>query len=140
MHYWHSVLDEVLNKNAQKFNFIYTSNGRLQDMTDYFDASSNKLSTTKKEKRDLREYYLGENYPNVHITKREAESLFWLVQGLTIIQTAYQLGLSSRTVEFYVKNLKLKLNCDNKKQLINTILQTNLLEQLEKDGMKITKH
>ncbi|OGT48473.1 MAG: hypothetical protein A3E82_03875 [Gammaproteobacteria bacterium RIFCSPHIGHO2_12_FULL_38_11] len=88
----------------------------------------------------MRNYYLGKKYPNVYITKREAESLFWIVQGLTIPQTAHKLALSSRTVEFYVKNLKLKLGCVNKKELIEKIMQTNLLKQLEKEGLKIIRH
>lgn len=127
MHYWHTVLNEVLNKNisvplVKKIN------------------SLKEQPTQTKEPRDLRTYYLGDKYPGVYLTKREAECMFWVVQNHTIVATALKMELSARTVEFYVKNMKLKLHCVSKKQLIDRILQTNLLQQLEKDGMRIVRH
>lgn len=138
MHYWNSVLSEVLNKEDNAHDFLFTNQGNLgDDMENYsfentFDAS--------KEMRNLRTYYLGKDYPDVYLTKREAECMFWVVQDCTIPETAMKMQLSSRTVEFYVKNMKLKLQCPNKKKLIEKILQSTLLQQLEKDGMRIVKH
>lgn len=125
MHYWNALLHDVKNK------YHYLENT--------FSVETH-VATYEKITRDLREYYLGDAYPDVYVTKREAESMFWIVQGLTIPQTARELNLSPRTVEFYVRNLKLKLNCDSKKQLIGAILQTNLMQQLEKEGLRIVKH
>ncbi|OGT33493.1 MAG: hypothetical protein A3C44_02965 [Gammaproteobacteria bacterium RIFCSPHIGHO2_02_FULL_39_13] len=66
--------------------------------------------------------------------------MFWVVQDFTLAYVAQQMTLSRRTVEFYVKNLKLKLQCRNKKELIETILQTDLLRQLELEGLQIMRH
>ncbi len=127
MHYWHSVLNDVLhNKN------------HLRAQSD-IKLSQDALRKAK-EPRDLRMYYLGDQYPGVYLTKREAECMFWIVQNHTIGSTALKMQLSARTVEFYVKNMKLKLHCASKTQLIEKILQTDLLQQLENDGMRIVKH
>ena len=138
MHYWNSVLNEVLLKSDSRAfllsdeNFSTAGNGFFPDEFDDFE--------TPKETRDLRMYYLGDKFPAVYLTKREAESMFWLMQSNTIAEAAAKMELSARTVEFYVKNLKLKLNCKNKKMLVNKILQTTLLQQLEKDGMRLVRH
>ncbi|MDP1574162.1 MAG: LuxR C-terminal-related transcriptional regulator [Coxiellaceae bacterium] len=138
MHYWDSVLNEVLQKsNSRSFllsheNFSTAGNGFFSDELENFGI--------QKEARDLRMYYLGDHFPNVYLTKREAESMFWLMQSNTIAEAAAKMALSARTVEFYVKNLKLKLKCKNKKMLIDKILQTSLLQQLEKEGMQLTTH
>ena len=90
--------------------------------------------------RHFRVYYVGSGRSRVHFTRREAECIFWIVQNFTIAEAAHKMGLSARTVEFYIKNTKLKLKCVNKKALIEKVLKTDLLTQLEKEGLKIKKH
>lgn len=128
MHFWHSLVTNVSGKEDKVRNAIFQSSNILSK------------NAVKKEARDLRMYYLGDQYPDVYLTKREAECMFWLVQDNTINATAIKMNLSARTVEFYVKKMKLKLLCVNKKQLIHKVLQTPLLKALEEDGLSITKH
>jgi len=138
MQYWQSVLAEVQHKNDQAYDFLFTNRGRLSEIdTALF---SEDLAILPKETRDLRTYYLGDQYPGVYFTKREAESLFWLVHGMTIAETAAQMHLSPRTIEFYIKNMKSKLGCASKKRLIEKVLKTNLIEQLKEEGMRIVVH
>jgi len=87
-----------------------------------------------------RNYFLDRPFEDIHLTPREAETMFWIVQDYTLAATAEKMSLSSRTIEFYVKNMKAKLRCANKKEMIEKILQTNLLQQLEQDGLQIVKH
>jgi DNA-binding CsgD family transcriptional regulator len=54
----------------------------------------------------------------LHLSKRESECLHYLVQGKTAKQTAQILSISHRTVETYIENLKLKLKCKNKAELM----------------------
>jgi DNA-binding CsgD family transcriptional regulator len=129
MHFWHSLLTDVTRKEIKARNTTATQLPQVVCK-----------SIASKEARDLRMYYLGDQYPNVYLTKREAECMFWLVQDNTINATAIKMNLSARTVEFYVKKMKLKLLCVNKKQLIHKVLQTPLLKALEADGLSITKH
>ena len=134
MQYWNSILDEVLQKDEQR-SFFYTNRGRLDDVF-YFPTA---LMDSKKPSR-RRNYFLDRPFEDIHLTPREAETMFWIVQDYTLAATAEKMSLSSRTIEFYVKNMKAKLRCANKKEMIEKILQTNLLQQLEQDGLQIVKH
>lgn len=134
MQYWQGVLDEVLQKNEGR-SFLYTNHGRLDD--------GSHIPALKKcclKKTDRKKYFLNAPFEGVHLTSREAETMFWLVQDYTLAAAACEMGLSARTVEFYVKNMKIKLRCANKKEMIVKVLSTNLLQQLESDGLKILRH
>jgi len=124
MHYWHSLLHDLQSKKTVALMPLRKK------------SVKNKLA----KKRDLRTYYLGDKFPNIYLTKREAECVFWLIQCRTISETGLKMGLSPRTVEFYIRNLKLKLDCKNKRELLKTIVLTTLFEQLAKEGLVITKH
>jgi len=73
-------------------------------------------------------YYLGDEYEGVYFTKREAECLLYLVEGNTIVKTALIMGLSPRTVEFYVKNMKMKIGVTTKVQLLQRIERTDFMK------------
>ena len=64
------------------------------------------------------------------LTQREAQVLKHLVLGYIAKQIGKLLNLSFRTVESYVDNLKLKLHCDNKGELIRLVLKTDLVYKL----------
>ena len=138
MQYWQSVLDEVSHKDDNAHTFLTPHGVQLTNRVDAL-LSDDALNFSK-ETRELRSYYLGDDYPNVYLTKREAETMFWIVQELTIAEAAEKMHLSARTVEFYVKNMKLKLSCANKKELIEKVLDSDLLQQLEKEGLQIISH
>jgi DNA-binding CsgD family transcriptional regulator len=53
-----------------------------------------------------------------NLSFREMDCLFWLVKGFSIKQISTQLHLSSRTIEHYLENIKLKLNCRVRSELI----------------------
>jgi DNA-binding CsgD family transcriptional regulator len=52
------------------------------------------------------------------ITVREQDCLYYYLQGKTAKETAKQLGLSFRTVEEHLHNLKIKLGCQHKRDLL----------------------
>jgi len=58
-----------------------------------------------------------------HFTKREKDCLGYLVYGLTTKEIAFELGISPRTVEFYLNNIKDKMGCYCKSQLLKIILK-----------------
>ena len=60
---------------------------------------------------------LAGSYPNVELSQREMECLFYTLSGRSAKETAAILGLSIRTIEHYLENLKLKLDCSSKTQL-----------------------
>ena len=75
-------------------------------------------------------YVLGESNPNIYFTQREVECMKLLIHGNTINSAAVKLGLSHRTIEFYVKNMKMKLGCSSKAKLIEKVIQSDFLKLL----------
>lgn len=49
-------------------------------------------------------------YSNIYLTKREIKIILLLMAGNTLTEIALKLNLSNRTIEFYIKNIKVKLN------------------------------
>jgi len=65
------------------------------------------------------------NVRAVYISKREGDCLQLCVAGLTMEQTAVKLGISHRTVEYYLNNVKGKIGCRAKPELIQLVLNSN---------------
>lgn len=72
--------------------------------------------------------YLGDKFPGVYFTKRESQCLVHILEGHTLVSAAEELGLSPRTVEFYVKNMRLKMGVQNKAELVKKIYQTDFVK------------
>lgn len=72
-------------------------------------------------------YFVCENQ-EYYFTRREVECIVHLLDGKTVAETAEQLDLSRRTVEYYVNNMKLKLGCHSKQELLRKIGGANLGE------------
>jgi DNA-binding CsgD family transcriptional regulator len=80
----------------------------------------------ESEKPDkCRIYFVCENQ-EYYFTRREAECIVHLLDGKTVAETAGELELSRRTVEYYVNNMKLKLGCHSKQELLRKIGGANL--------------
>lgn len=60
--------------------------------------------------------------PQVHLTPREKEISQWVVNGYTCKQIAKAMGLSHRTVEVHVANLKKKFAIHSKTQLAHKVI------------------
>ncbi len=133
MDYWESVLKEIKHKEDDNFSFKFTDMGRslLRDRHRKQRQGSHEL-----EKRESTSYFLGGAFAGVYFTKREAQTLFHLLQGKTIPQVGKSLNLSARTIEFYVKNMKLKVGAVSKVELLDKIRCTDIVKQLNFDVMQ----
>jgi DNA-binding CsgD family transcriptional regulator len=60
------------------------------------------------------------------LTKREIDCAYHFVMGKTNKEIAILLNISHRTVEEYSNNIKRKMNCRNKAELIATLCQCSL--------------
>ncbi|MEI8055402.1 MAG: helix-turn-helix transcriptional regulator [bacterium] len=76
-------------------------------------------------------YKLGAKHGGRYFTKREAECMACLLKGKTIANVAAILKLSPRTVEYYIKNMKAKLLCRTKFELIDLVRASEFMENLE---------
>lgn len=60
---------------------------------------------------------------NFVLSKRQAQCLQYLLEGKSAKQTANMLNLSTRTIEFYLDNMKKKMNCRTKLELAGKVMK-----------------
>ena len=65
--------------------------------------------------------------PRHHLTPKEKEILELVAQGWTARESADQMGISVRTVEHHVNNLRFKLNAENTAHLITRAFSMGVL-------------
>lgn len=70
-----------------------------------------------------------QNNNNFGLSKQQIECLHYLAKGMTAKQTAKCMGLSYRTVEFYIENIKAKLNCTARIDLIQKAFQIEAIQR-----------
>lgn len=68
-------------------------------------------------------------YSNIYFTYRETECVVWLLRGKKISDIATILNISLRTVEYYLENVKAKVGCRTKFELIDLIRASNFLKK-----------
>jgi Response regulator containing a CheY-like receiver domain and an HTH DNA-binding domain len=76
-------------------------------------------------------YRLGEEEHTVYFTRREAECMILLLRGTTVNNIAKKLGLSPRTVEYYIKNMKNKVGCRTKFELVELVYASDFINNLD---------
>jgi DNA-binding CsgD family transcriptional regulator len=116
--YWDDVLKEVLNKDSKH---------RFTNLGEENNEKPRRRRRSDQTKRRKIMYQLGEKFKNIHFSKREAECMVHLLKGKSIRGAAKLLGLSPRTVEFYVANMKNKVNCRTKFELVELVMDSDFL-------------
>lgn len=124
--YWDAILKEVLNQDDP---CKYTLTNIKEYKNKSFDSGQVQESRAQflevLPQRVLNKYHLGDNYPGVYFTERETQAMYHFLRGKTANEVAQHLKLSCRTVEFYLKNMKLKLGCHSKSELIERVLNSD---------------
>ncbi len=105
--YWESWIEEIKQPNT---------------------AAKAKVTYPIQRERHSAQYNLGEPFSYTYFTQREADCVFHLLQGKTMTEIGQILKLSPRTVEYYLTNIKKKLNCRKKNELIDKVLTTQFLD------------
>ena len=111
--YWEIVFSKIIKPRATRRSLA---------------AYKNTRSIRSNQRRKHNMYKLGEKFSDIYFTIREADCMAHLLRGRSIKITADRLTLSPRTVEFYLKNMKKKLNCRTKYELIELVLQSDFLD------------
>jgi len=124
---WSDVLNEVMQRKAdgQKAGLFNTSDDEYEA---YYIETKKKLLAKKS---SLIRYRLGAKHGNKYFTKREAECMACLLKGKTIANVAATLKLSPRTVEYYIKNMRTKLACRTKFELIDLVRASEFMKNLD---------
>ena len=130
MDYWESIVQEVLHKSDRDYRFKFTDIGQAiwRDR-----GRKPRYHCDAKAAKAVPMYFLGDRYEGVYFTKRETETLSYLLQGKTIPETGKMLNLSARTIEFYVKNMKLKTGAKSKVELLEKVRTTKIMEYVQPD-------
>lgn len=127
MLYWDCVLKEVLNKKTPSKYFCYTNLDEVMEGAPTYPVEPSE--------KPLRIYLVDKRYAEIYFTRRESECLVLLTTGQTIKETAATLKLSPRTVEFYLKNIKEKLQCRTKIELLEKIQDSDFLQRAEEHAI-----
>ena len=117
MNYWQIILEEVEHYEDRGFRCLYSN---LQE-TDIFVEKIENEYAYKAQRKPKVTYPLTGNLSHLHLTEREAECIYCLQHHHTIKSTGILLNLSSRTVEFYLKNIKTKMQVRTKDEVLSNL-------------------
>jgi len=125
--YWNTVVREVENRENPQFPFMFTTVG---DPT--LEIVREEEERARRAEQNSQMYYFDPPYQSVHFTRREAQCMVHFLQGKTVVDTAKELRLSPRTVEYYVKNMRQKMQCKTKQDLVNTVRRTAFVQEADR--------
>jgi DNA-binding CsgD family transcriptional regulator len=114
--HWEALLKEVLK--TQKKQTLSYDHKKIEKDNDAI-------------RKEVKKYFLGIPYPGIYFTGREAEVMIQLLHGKTLNAAAKYLNLSPRTIEFYVKNMKTKLACRTKSELIGKVFASDFIKKVD---------
>lgn len=104
------ILPHWLTQSSENNNAIASTHASQLPEQDFWSATPVKRFT------------LNEN-PNHYLTLREMTCISWLARGFSSKEIAKKLDVSSRTVEAHFDNLRHRLKCHSKSELLARILR-----------------
>jgi DNA-binding CsgD family transcriptional regulator len=84
----------------------------------------------KKFDLNIKNYTLDHHQNLFKLTERECECIFLMLRGKMAKEIAAFLSLSKRTVESYIENIKNKMNCRNKTEIVVKALLSGYQNQI----------
>jgi DNA-binding CsgD family transcriptional regulator len=78
----------------------------------------------------VKRYYLGGKYRDIYLTSKEAQCVYWLIEGKSADEIATIENNSIKTINRHLENVRTKLNCYKQTQLIKIILESSIFETL----------
>ena len=128
---WNDVRFAIDNKKRYPAAFDRVYIGKLHESNVRRRVVRRKRSPIKETDRRLRSYFiLSGSLADVYLTKREAQVLYFICHGATNRAVAEKMGLSARTTEYYIKNIRKKTSTGNKRHLIRCVVETDFLLRL----------
>lgn len=118
---WHTIVANIQSETYKPKTMPY-----LQDFLGIINKEY-KLITAQEIKNNSRTHAANNkqlvsiNGQVTSVSRRQAECLQYLKQGMSAKQTAKVLKLSPRTIEYYLENLRRKFDCPNKLILVNKL-------------------
>ncbi len=123
------LLQEVLSKYNKSNRYLSKKKNQAGKVGDTKEGGDSDVSANS-EKNKITKFYIGGKYKDVYFTPREAETMMHILLGKTMASMGEAMGLSTRTIEFYITNMKRKLFCRTKEELIGIIVASDFLDNL----------
>ena len=82
-------------------------------------------------------YTIGGEFGDKYLTRQEARCMACFLKGATMKRVANTLGLSPRTVEYYVNNMRKRLGFHSKYELVLKIARTPFAKKANVDPMSL---
>jgi len=118
--------DIIKTAEAQRFILPFNLLKSKQNNTIHVENSCdeekflNQINTSR--------FYLEGMTSTSHLTKREVSILKYLLEGYTAKQIACSIKISFRTVENYINILKIKLQCDSRRDFMARSIEMGITE------------
>lgn len=106
----------------------FVRDGKRKQRADLLDEPQSSSKMKGKSSFIRKRIELGGKDSHMYLTWREAECMELLMRGKAIVGAAVELGLSPRTVEYYISRIKAKLDCRSKYKLIDLLYQSDFLK------------
>lgn len=120
---WQLVFGEKYPLRDNEGNLVGTvshfndvTNCNLIDLSKFLKISQHGDSI--KLGREQNGYLVEDHYPDITLPGRQSECLFFLLRGKTAKDIGKILGLSYRTVEGHIEQIKNKFQCSSKSELV----------------------
>lgn len=88
----------------------------------------------QKPAKRLKRFYLPEPFKGIYLTQREYDAVK-LCSYYDYKTIGRIMQVSPRTVEFYLKNVRCKLGCKNKKMLISTLKEHGIVKHCQQQAI-----
>ena len=129
-YYWQAVLEEVLNKDNLKHPIVYTTvrNVELEEERARLDKRNQRRKQARPRSEKRITYLLRCAQEDIEFTQREMQVAKLFLLGKTAQQVADELKLTIRTIEYYTHNMRQKLFCKHKRDLVEKLKQFDCVE------------
>lgn len=127
---WSDISDAIQEKgrNPEKFLRVYIGKIEASAST---PVHTRKYAQRKTKARKKHAFFLGPPLEAVCLTRREMQVAYLICLGRTNQFVADAAGLSVRTVEYYIKNMRQKILANSKMHLVEMLLKTDFIERYD---------
>ena len=128
--YWHQLAERTRMQQMQRGMLDHFELARLARAMAPKQCHAEGLVRRRRRAAGQRIVLLGRRYPHTYLTEREAHCALLLLRGCTAREAAKQMHLSSRTVEYYISNIKSKLGLRKKSGVVAALLDSDFIVNL----------